>query len=129
MDDLFAYFPLSNNHPLLMLSLGFLFGYFLEVGGLGSPRKLTAQFSFTDWTVFKFMFTTIVVAAAGLALLAELGWLVLETLKIPTAYYLALLFGGGLLGAGLAVGGYCPGTSVVGLFSGRLDALFFIGGK
>jgi hypothetical protein len=33
-----------------------------------------------------------------------------------------------LIGAGFAVGGYCPGTSVVGLFSGRLDAgVFLIG--
>jgi hypothetical protein len=34
--------------------------------------------------------------------------------------------GGALLGTGLAVGGYCPGTSVVGLFTGRFDALFFM---
>jgi hypothetical protein len=31
-----------------------------------------------------------------------------------------------LVGAGFAVGGYCPGTSVVGLFSGRLDAGVFL---
>ena len=30
--------------------------------------------------------------------------------------------------AGFAMGGYCPGTSVAGLFSGRLDALVFIVG-
>jgi hypothetical protein len=34
--------------------------------------------------------------------------------------------GGALVGAGFAVGGYCPGTSVAGLFSGRLDALVFV---
>ena len=34
--------------------------------------------------------------------------------------------GGALLGIGLSIGGYCPGTSVVGLFSGRIDALFFM---
>ena len=32
------------------------------------------------------------------------------------------------MGAGFAVGGYCPGTSVAGLFSGRLDALVFVVG-
>ena len=33
-----------------------------------------------------------------------------------------------LVGAGFAIGGYCPGTSVVGLSSGRMDALVFIVG-
>jgi hypothetical protein len=37
-----------------------------------------------------------------------------------------MALGGALLGAGMAIGGYCPGTSVVGLFAGRLDALFFM---
>jgi hypothetical protein len=36
--------------------------------------------------------------------------------------------GGALVGAGFAVGGYCPGTSVAGLCSGRLDALVFVVG-
>lgn len=31
-----------------------------------------------------------------------------------------------LLGAGMAIGGYCPGTSAVGLFSGRVDGAFFM---
>ena len=31
-----------------------------------------------------------------------------------------------LVGAGFAIGGYCPGTSVVGLMSGRIDAAIFL---
>ena len=34
--------------------------------------------------------------------------------------------GGLLIGAGFAIGGYCPGTSAVGLASGRGDAASFI---
>ena len=30
------------------------------------------------------------------------------------------------MGAGFAVGGYCPGTSVVGMMSGRIDAAIFL---
>jgi hypothetical protein len=43
-------------------------------------------------------------------------------------FFWAMALGGALLGAGMAIGGYCPGTSVVGLFAGRLDALFFMVG-
>jgi hypothetical protein len=119
-------FPLENASNLVVLVAGFFFGYFLEVSGLGSPRKLTAQFTLGDWTVFKVMFTAIVVAAAGLWLFDVLGWLRFDALKIQTTFYWAMIIGGALLGAGMAIGGYCPGTSVVGLFTGRLDALFFM---
>jgi hypothetical protein len=38
------------------------------------------------------------------------------------------LAGGLLVGAGFIVGGWCPGTSIVGLVSGKIDALLFIAG-
>jgi len=47
---------------------------------------------------------------------------------IPTTFFWATLTGGALIGAGMAVGGYCPGTSTVALASGRLDGLFFMVG-
>jgi uncharacterized membrane protein YedE/YeeE len=47
---------------------------------------------------------------------------------IPTTFFWAILTGGALVGAGMAIGGYCPGTSSVALASGRLDGLFFIVG-
>lgn len=105
---------------------GVLFGYFLEISGLGSPKKLNAQFVLKDWSVFKVMFTSIVVAAIGLWILDMIGLIDFNTLRIPTTFFWAMLIGGALLGVGLNIGGYCPGTSVVGFFSGRIDALFFM---
>lgn len=119
-------FPLDYTSGLLIIVAGFFFGYFLEASGLGSPSKLNAQFTFKDWSVFKVMFVAIVVAAVGLWLFDILGWVRFDALKIQTTFFWAMALGGALLGAGLAVGGYCPGTSVVGFFSGRLDALFFM---
>ena len=107
------------------LLCGFLFGYVLENAGFGSPCKLTAQFRMSDWSVFKVMFTAIVVAAVGLFLLRSVGLVAPGTMYVPPAFLGAVAIGGALIGAGFAVGGYCPGTSVVGLFSGRLDALLF----
>jgi hypothetical protein len=119
-------FPLNDAGMVSGLLCGFLFGYVLENAGFGSPCKLTGQFRLTDWTVLKVMFTAIVVAAFGLWGLQLTGMMAADAIFVPTALLLASAVGGALVGAGFAVGGYCPGTSVVALFSGRLDALVFI---
>jgi hypothetical protein len=120
--------PFNNSGMLSGLVCGALFGYVLENAGFGSPRKLTAQFKLSDWSVFKVMFTAIVVTALGLWMLRVLGWMAPDSVFVPQALVMASAVGGALVGAGFAVGGYCPGTSVVGLSSGRLDALVFIVG-
>lgn len=110
------------------LLCGFLFGFVLENAGFGSPSKLTAQFRLSDWSVFKVMFTAIVVAATGLYVLQLAGLIQTDAIFVPSALLMAAGIGGVLVGAGFAIGGYCPGTSVVGLFSGRLDAAVFLVG-
>ena len=120
--------PLYDNGVASGLLSGVLFGYVLENAGFASPRKLTAQFRFSDWSVFKVMFTAIIVAAIGLYGAMALGIVPANGVYIPTNFFWAMLTGGALVGAGMAVGGYCPGTSSVALASGRLDGLFFIVG-
>ena len=121
-------FPLGWSGPLSGLVCGALFGYVLQRSGLGNGCRLTAQLRLQDWTVFNVMFTAIVVCAGGLYLLEWLGWMSTSQVFIPTTYLWATLLGGVLIGAGMAVGGYCPGTSVVGAAAGRLDGLvFFVG--
>lgn len=110
------------------LACGALFGYVLENAGFGSPVKLSAQFRLTDWAVFKVMFTAIVVAAIGLWLLRAVGLMPPDSIAVPQALMMASAVGGALVGAGFAVGGYCPGTSVVGMVSGRIDAAVFVVG-
>lgn len=121
-------FPLNDSGMVSGLVCGILFGFVLENAGFGSPAKLTAQFRLNDWSVFKVMFTAIVVAAFGLWALRALGLMAADTVAVPQALMMASAVGGALVGAGFAVGGYCPGTSVVGMASGRLDALVFIVG-
>jgi hypothetical protein len=107
------------------LICGILFGYVLENAGFGSPVKLTAQFKLSDWSVFKVMFTAIVVAAVGLWLLRAVGLLAPDSVAVPAGLMMASAVGGAMVGAGFAIGGYCPGTSVAGMFSGRIDAVVF----
>lgn len=121
--------PAYDGSPWAALLLGLLFGLALEGAGFASPRKLTGQFTLRDFTVLKVMFTAVVVAAAGLWLAEMLGAIAgPRAIFIHTPYYWAFALGGALIGAGFAVGGYCPGTAAVGLAGGRLDALVFIAG-
>ena len=122
------HFPLHTSGALSGLICGVLFGFILENAGFGSPLKLTSQFRLTDWSVFKVMFTAIVVAAFGLWILRLVGVIPPDSVAVPQALVMASAVGGVLVGAGFAIGGYCPGTSVAGLASGRLDALVFIVG-
>ena len=46
---------------------------------------------------------------------------------MPTVYG-AQIVGGLIFGVGFVMGGWCPGTAAVGLASGKLDALVFLGG-
>ena len=121
-------FPLHESGMVSGLVCGVLFGFVLESAGFGSPAKLTGQFRLTDWSVFKVMFTAIVLAAVGLWGMRVLGLMAPDSLFVPQALVMASAVGGALIGAGFAIGGYCPGTSMVGMSSGRLDALVFVVG-
>ena len=108
---------------MLAIILGILFGLFLERGGLGNPHKLTGVFYLRDFTVPKVMFTAILVAASGLYLLSDLKLLDMSRVWIVPTFFWPQLAGGALFGIGFVVSGYCPGTAVAGLASGRIDAL------
>jgi hypothetical protein len=111
---------------LVAFLIGIAFGFFLERAGFGSARKLVAQFYLTDLAVFKVMFTAIVTAMVGTTLLSWAGVLDLSLVHLVPTYWVAQVVGGLLLGAGFVVGGYCPGTSVVSMASGRIDGLVFV---
>jgi uncharacterized membrane protein YedE/YeeE len=112
--------------------LGFLFGFTLERAGFGNARKLAGQFYLEDMTVFKVMFTAILVAMVGVYGLAAVGLVDLSMLWINPTFTPAQVVGGFLLGVGFIMSGLCPGTSVVSLASGRIDgwvtfAAIFVG--
>ena len=111
----------DSTNLLLAMMLGIGFGFFLERGGLGSARKLTAQFYFTDMSVFKVMFSAIVTAMLGLFWLSWFGFLDLSLIHTLPTYLVPQVVGGLLFGAGFVVGGYCPGTSCIAVSTGKGD--------
>ncbi len=120
--DLFSY----DVGLLAALLIGTAFGFFLERGGLGSSRKLAAQFYLRDLTVFKVMFTAIVTAALGLFWLSWLGLLDFSLVYINPTYVFPQLIGGLIFGVGFVTGGLCPGTSAVSAATGRIDGMVLL---
>lgn len=122
-----AIFPLafsSEEYRLLTaIVLGFFFGFSLERAGFGNARKLVGQFYLHDMTVFKVMFTGILVAMVGLYSLASFGLVELDLIWINPTFVWAQVVGGFVLGAGFIMSGLCPGTSVVSAASGRWDGV------
>ncbi len=113
---------------VLALVFGFFFGLSLERAGLGDPHKLTGVFYLRDFAVPKTMFTAILVAVTGLYLLSDVGLLDIARVYLIPTFLWPQLVGGVLFGVGYVVSGYCPGTAVAGLASGRLDALAVMAG-
>jgi len=108
--------------------LGFFFGLVLEGAGFGRASNLVAQFYGDDMRVFKVMFSAIVTAAIGLGILAGVGVVDLAALSVPGTWIWPQLIGGGLLGVGFVVAGYCPGTAVVATGSGYIDGIIALVG-
>ena len=108
--------------------IGIGFGFFLERAGFGNARKLMGQFYLTDMAVFKVMFSAVVTAMLGVTYLAWIGWLDLSLIYYVPTWWIALVLGGLLMGIGFVMGGYCPGTSVVSMATGRIDGLVYVGG-
>jgi hypothetical protein len=106
---------------VLPLSLGVLFGFALNRGGLTQYRKIIGVFRFTDLTVIKFMLTALITAGIGLYALKAFGWISLP--PAPATYIAGNLGGGLIFGVGMALAGFCPGTVAAGAGEGKLDYL------
>ncbi|MDP1922196.1 MAG: YeeE/YedE thiosulfate transporter family protein [Myxococcales bacterium] len=129
MSTFFSEGALQSREALMVAGVvGTIFGFVLERAGFGSSRKLVSIFYLRDFAVFKVMFTAIVVAMLGARGLEQVGlvnlesWYQLETFLVPQTV------AGLVFGAGFVMGGWCPGTAVVGCATGRSDALVFLGG-
>jgi len=117
-----------GSEMLISVLVGLGFGWALERAGFGRSTNLTSVFYGRDFRVLRVMFTAIVTAMIGLYFLDLLRILPVSSIGILDTHLWAALVGGLVFGAGFIVGGWCPGTSIVGLVSGKVDAALFIGG-
>ena len=115
--------PFTDSSVIIAGIVGIGFGFALERAGLGNAPKLAGQFTLTDFTVFKVMFTAIVVAMLGAFWASRLGLLDLARVYVPETFLAPQLIGGAVFGVGFALAGLCPGTSCVSAATGRGDGL------
>jgi uncharacterized membrane protein YedE/YeeE len=113
---------------LAAFPIGFLFGYALQRSGLTDSRRIAATFYMKNADVPVVMFTAIVFAMLGLWSLSLLGLLDISRVYLVPTFLAPMAVGGLIFGIGMALGGYCPGTSFAAAVTGKLDALVFVGG-
>ena len=114
-----------NTGQWLGLVTGVLFGFLLQKGRVLRFDKQIGAMLLKDMTIFKFMLSSILVGMVGILLLSNLEIITLSHKPMNVG---AVLLGGALFGAGWAIMGFCPGTSLGALGEGRWHAVFAITG-
>jgi len=113
---------------VIALLVGLGFGFVLERAGFGRADNITALFYGRDFRVMRVMFTAVVTGMVGVYGLDLVGVMPIGNIGLLPTYLGPAALGGALVGAGMVVGGYCPGTSLVATVSGKLDGLFYVAG-
>ena len=111
---------------VVYLLIGMAFGFALEISGFANAPTLAAQFYLKDMTVLKVMFGAIVTAMVLVFLTSAVGLLDYSLVYVNETYLWPGIVGGLIMGVGFILGGYCPGTSVVGAAVGKLDGIIFV---
>jgi uncharacterized membrane protein YedE/YeeE len=114
------------------LLIGFLigigFGFVLEQAGFSSSRKLTGVFYGYDFVVIKVFFTAVLVSMIGIIIFNYMDWIDLNRIYVNEFYLYSTVTGGLIMGFGMIMSGFCPGTGFSAASIGKIDAMFFIVG-
>lgn len=112
---------------ILAIIIGLAFGFTLNRIGATNPQNIINMLRLTDLRLFKSIAFGIGLSSVLLFGGMAIGLIDPAHLSVKSAY-IGVIIGGGIFGAGFAIGGYCPGTSLGAAAVGRKDALFFIAG-
>jgi uncharacterized membrane protein YedE/YeeE len=128
-------FPLAKTGAIsattnlwLAIPIGFIFGFALFHAGFTDSRRIAWAFYFKDVGVPVVMFSAIATGMVGLWGLSLIGVLDISMVYMLPTYLLPMAVGGLLFGIGMVIGGYCPGTAIAAIATGKVDALIFIVG-
>jgi hypothetical protein len=110
---------------ILAIVVGASFGFILDRVGATNPNYVINMLRLSNLHLMK-----TILFGIGIASVLTFGGITLGLLDVGhlsvKAAYIGVLIGGGMLGIGFAIAGYCPGTSLAAAATGRKDALFFV---
>jgi uncharacterized membrane protein YedE/YeeE len=118
----------AQTNMWLAIPIGFVFGFALFHAGFTDGRRIAWAFYFKDVGVPVVMFSAIVTGMLGLWGLSLAGFLDITQVYLLPTFLMPMAIGGILFGLGMVIGGYCPGTAVASVATGKIDALVFIVG-
>jgi hypothetical protein len=118
---------MSSRH----LAFGLAFGFILVRAGATAYEAIAGMFRLEDLHLVGVIGVAIATAALGFALMRRAGvraWSGEALALAPKPMQKGLVLGGLLFGAGWAIAGTCPGTSLAQIGEGRLAGVFTFAG-
>jgi uncharacterized protein len=119
----------SNESVLPYLGFGALFGYFLSKARATDYDTIVDMFLCREFQLYGVIMTAILVISLGLFLMKRKGIKTYSGQKLdlePLDWQPNRLIGAFILGAGWAIAGTCPGTSLAQIGEGKLVAVFTV---
>jgi hypothetical protein len=110
---------------ILAIVIGGAFGFVLDRIGATNPDYIIGMLRLSRLHLMKTILLGIGVASVLLFAGLLTGLVPTGHLSVKAAYA-GVIVGGGLLGAGFAIAGYCPGTGLAAAATGRKDGWFFV---
>jgi uncharacterized protein len=111
------------NAVLIGLATGIVFGFALEKSRVFEPGVIVGQMQLRNFLMLKIFLAAVI---TGLLVLAVLNGAFGVKLSLKPLLYKADIIGGLILGAGIALAGACPGTTLAQLGAGYRDAIFIL---
>ncbi|HWV81109.1 MAG TPA: YeeE/YedE thiosulfate transporter family protein [Hyphomicrobiaceae bacterium] len=108
---------------LIGLATGIVFGFALEKSRVFEPGIIVGQMQLRNFIMLKVFLAAVI---TGLIVLAVLNGVFGVPLQLKPLLLRADIVGGLILGAGIALAGACPGTSMAQLGAGYKDAWFIV---
>jgi uncharacterized membrane protein YedE/YeeE len=113
------------NAVLIGLATGIVFGFALEKSRVFEPGVIVGQMQLRNFLMLKIFLAAVI---TGLVVLAVLNGAFGVKLSLKPLLYKADVIGGLILGAGIALAGACPGTTLAQIGAGYRDAIFVLAG-
>lgn len=108
---------------LIGLATGIVFGFVLEKSRVFEPGIIVGQMQLRSFIMLKVFLMAVI---TGLLVLAVMHGVYGVKLSLKPLIWSADIIGGLVLGAGIALAGACPGTSLAQVGAGYRDAIFVV---